>query len=204
MKIGILGGSFDPPHLGHYLIARQVLELIGVEAVWLLPYYNTASFDKVFKKKLSPPSMRLEMAGLLEEEAIKVSDFEILYNKSSITIVTLEMLKKRYPEHTFLWIMGSDKLKDFQKYDRWEELVNRHNLIIFPREHMLWDLEERVKEAFRVDVIPENVVVLNNRDLVLTNISSTLARKRVARGLSIRHLVTAKVEEYIQKNGLYK
>ncbi len=204
MKIGILGGSFDPPHLGHYLIARQVLELTGVEEIWILPYYNTASFDKVFEKKLLLPSIRLEMARLLEEESVKVSDFEILYNKSSITIVTLEMLEKKYPEHTFLWIMGSDKLKDFQKYDRWEDLVHKHNLIIFPREHMLWDLEERVKEAFRVDVIPENVIVLNNRDLLLTNISSTLVRERLMKGLSIRHLVMPEVEEYIQKNGLYK
>ena len=204
MKIGILGGSFDPPHLGHYLIARQVLELTGIEEIWILPYYNTASFDKVFEKKLLSPLIRLEMARLLEEDAIRASDFEILHNKPSITIVTMEMLNKKYSEHTFSWIMGSDKLKDFQKYDRWEELVHKHSLIIFPREHMLWELEERVKEAFRVDVIPENVLVLNNRDLVLTNISSTLTRERVAKDMSIRNLVVPKVEEYIKKNGLYK
>src|SRR5437016_3562095 len=82
VKIGILGGSFDPPHLGHYLIARQVLELTEVEEIWLLPYCTTASFDKVFQKKLSLSSNRLEMTKLLEEKTIKASDFEIRYNKS--------------------------------------------------------------------------------------------------------------------------
>jgi nicotinate-nucleotide adenylyltransferase len=203
MQIGILGGSFDPPHLGHYLIARQVLEFTKVKEVWLLPYYNTAAFDKVFEKQLSPAENRLEMARFFENKDIKVSNFEILYNKSSITIVTLEMLQKKYPEHTFSWITGSDKLIDFQKYDRWEDLVHNHNLIIFPREHMLWHLEDRVKEAFEVDVVPENVTILNNQDLALTNISSTLVRDRVRKGLSVRHFVMERVEEYIKSNKLY-
>jgi nicotinate-nucleotide adenylyltransferase len=144
------------------------------------------------------------MAQLLEDEVIKVSDFEIQNNKESITIITLEMLVKEYPQHTFYWITGSDKLVDFQKYDRWEEIVQKYNLVIFPREHMLWHLEERVKEAFELQVIPKNVIVLQNKRLVLTNISSTLIRERVRNNLPIQYLVTKKVEDYIREHGLYK
>lgn len=203
MKIAVLGGSFDPPHLGHYLIARQVIEQTDVDRVWLLPNYSTALFHKIFKKQLSPAEDRLAMAGLLENEFINSSNFEINFNKDSITIITLEMLIKQFPEHTFYWITGSDKLETFHMYDRWKDLVSKHNLIIFPREHMLWHLEARVKEAFALQKIPKNILVLQNKSLILTNISSSLIRERVGKGLSIRYLVPKGVEEYIKEHKLY-
>ena len=204
MKIAILGGSFDPPHLGHLLIAGQVKELLGMDQVWLMPNYSTSAHDKIFQKQLSPITDRLAMAKLLENDYLKVSEFEILYNQASITIVTLELLVKKYPEHTFYWITGSDKLETFQKYDRWRDIIAKHALIIFPREHMLWHLEERVREAFQLKTIPKNVIVLQNKDLVLTNISSSMIRERVKNGLSIRHLVQEEVEEYIKQHKLYE
>jgi len=204
MKIAILGGSFDPPHIGHMLIARQVIEHVGVDEVWFLPMYGTASHDKIFQKNLSPVADRLSMTKLLEDDRIKVSDFEIHHNQASITIVTLELLAKHYPEHEFYWITGSDKLATFQKYDRWQDIVKQHKLIVFPREHMLWQLEENVKEGFQLQTIPENVIVLHNKALVLTNVSSTLIRERVKKGLSIRYLVPETVEEYIKEHTLYE
>ena len=144
------------------------------------------------------------MARLLENEKIKVSDFEVTQNKESITIITLELLAKKYPEHEFYWITGSDKLETFKKYDRWQDIVHKHNLIIFPREHMLWNLQERVKQALDLQEIPENVIVLDNKDLVLTNVSSSSVRERVKKGLSIEYLVPTSVEEYIEEYGLYK
>jgi len=203
MHIALLGGSFDPPHLGHLLIAQQVKEQIGVDQVWLLPMYGTAAHHKIFQKQLSPFSDRIAMATLLENDFIKVSDFEIKENKESITIVTLEKLAKVYPQHTFSWITGSDKLETFQKYERWQDIIKKHNLIVFPREHMLWHLQERVKEAFQLQAIPENIMVLHDKDLILTNISSTTIRDRIRRGLSIQHLVPDGVAEYIQEKTLY-
>lgn len=204
MKIAILGGSFDPPHLGHILIANQVIEKVGVDQVWLMPNYSTSAHAKVFQKKLSPVEDRLNMARLLENEKIKASDFEIQNNKDSITIITLEMLGKQYPEHTFYWITGSDKLETFHLYDRWEDIISKHQLIIFPREHMLWHLEKRVKEALQLQTIPENVIVLHNKELILTNASSTAIRERVKKGLPIDFIVRPTIEAYIKKHKLYK
>jgi nicotinate-nucleotide adenylyltransferase len=204
MKIAILGGSFDPPHLGHLLIANQVKELTGIDQVWLMPNYSTASHHKIFQKQLSPVADRLVMARLLENEFIKASDFEINHNQASITIITLEMLTKQYPQHEFYWITGSDKLETFHRYDRWQDIITKHNLIIFPREHMLWHLEDRVKEAFQLQTIPENVIVLHNKSLILTNISSTVVRDRVRKNLSIRDIVPKEVEAYIVKHKLYE
>ena len=203
MNIALLGGSFDPPHLGHILIARQVIEKIGVDEVWLLPLYGTTAHAPIFHKHLSPVSDRLAMVNMLANHHIKISDFELKHNKQSITIVTLELLEKQYPEHTFYWITGSDKLETFQQYDRWQDIIHNHNLIIFPREHMLWHLEDRVKEAFQLQDIPKNVTVMHDKDLVLTNISSTMIRDRVRKGLSITDLVPTAVEEYIREHKLY-
>lgn len=204
MKIAILGGSFDPPHLGHILIARQVIEFAGIDRVWLMPNYSTAAHHAIFQKKLSPPEDRLAMAKLLEEEKIKASDFEFNNNQKSITIITLRMLSEQYPQHTFYWITGSDKLETFHLYDDWQEIITKYHLIIFPREHMLWHLEKRVKESLKLQTIPENVIVLHNKELLLTNASSTAVRERVRKGLPIDFIVLPKVEEYIKKNKLYK
>jgi nicotinate-nucleotide adenylyltransferase len=204
MHIALLGGSFDPPHVGHLFIAQQVKEQLNVDQVWLMPLYGNFAHHKIFQKNLSPVEDRLAMTKLLENDYIKVSDFEITHNKESKTIVTLEALAKEYPQHTFSWITGSDKLETFQKYERWQDLVRDHHIIVFPREHTLWHLEDRVKASFQLDAIPDNIIVMNNKDLILTNISSTMIRYRIANGLPIKYLVPDSVMEYIAKKRLYE
>jgi len=204
MKIAILGGSFDPPHFGHLLIAQQVIESVGVDQVWLIPNYGTSAHHEIFQKKLSSPEDRLAMAKLLIKETIKASDFEIKHNKKSLTITTLETLSKIHPEHTFYWITGSDKLETFHLYDDWQDIIANYHLIIFPREHLIEDLEMQVKKSLQLQTIPENVIVLHNKELILTNISSTIIRERVKKGLPIDFLVPEKIEKYINKNKLYK
>lgn len=198
MKIAILGGSFDPPHLGHIFIASQVKELLKLDEVWLMPAH-----DHPFDKQLSSVEMRFAMTKLLENRDLKVSDFEIKRNKESFTIDTLKTLEKENPDDKFYWIFGSDQLDSFQKYKDWKSLAKNHNLIFFPREWILPQFEERVKHALELQSIPSNVIVLHDKNLVLTNISSTGIRKRVKAGLSIDLFVTKEVEEYIKKNNLY-
>lgn len=204
MKIAILGGSFDPPHLGHILIAQQVKEILNVDQVWLMPLYQKTFQDKLFHKQLSAVEHRLAMTKMLANDFIKVSDFEITQNKTSYSIDTLTSLKKLHPDDIFSWILGSDQLTGFQKYHHWQKLVQMQNLIIFPREHMLWHLEERVKEALQLQTIPENVIVLHNQDLILTNISSTMIRERIKKNRSITDLIPKNVEAYIRDHMLYK
>lgn len=204
MKIAILGGSFDPPHFGHLLIARQVIEQTDVDQVWLMPNYNTTAHHEIFQKQLSPIEKRFEMTQLIKDERIQASDFEIQHNKNSITITTLELLANMCPQHTFYWITGSDKLETFHLYDNWQKILKEFSLIIFPREHMLWHLEERVKEHLQLQTIPKNVIVLQNKDLILSNISSTTIRERVRQHLPIDFLVPKAVEDYITKHKLYQ
>ncbi len=203
MKIGILGGSFDPPHLGHIFIATQVKELLGLDQVWLMPLFEKSQQDEVFHKQMSSVSHREAMTRLLESEFIRVSDFEIKRNKSSFTIDTLSTLQSENPNDTFYWITGSDQLPHFQKYKDWQELVSNHNFVFFPREWILPEFEERVKEALDLKTIPTNVIVLHDKNLVLTNISSTRIRERVKAGLSIELFVPEQIDAYIKTHTLY-
>ena len=200
MKIGILGGSFNPPHLGHILISMQVKAALKLDQIWLMPCYQ---LQKGFEKEFASVEDRFAMTKFLENGDIKVSNYEITKNQRSYTIDTLERLKKLYPKDSFYWITGSDQLEKFQKYHRWQDLVEQQQLVIFPREYILPQLEEKVKESFALKKIPPNITILNSDDLILTNISSTRIRNRIKNNQSIHLLVPEKVEQYISEHSLY-
>ncbi len=198
MKIAVLGGSFDPPHIGHALIAQQIKDLLHMDQIWLMPNNQHA-----FGKKQSPVLDRFRMTKFLAERYITVSDFEIKSEGISYTIVTLNSLKKLYPEDEFCWILGSDQLDSFQKYKNWQEIIANYRIIVFPRESVVYKLKDKVKKALNLKSIPKNIIIMQNENLILTNISSSIIRKRIKNGLSIEHLVPEKVEEYIKKYNLY-
>ncbi len=198
MKVAILGGSFDPPHLGHFFIAQQVQELLHMDQVWLMPAYHHP-----FNRNLSKIEHRIAMTKLLENDVLKTSEYELKHNPTSFTIDTLNGLKNTYPENDYYWITGSDQLEHFQKYKDWQQIIEKHNLIIFPREWMLPQLEEIVKEKLMLKTIPKNVIVLQSDKLFLTNISSTKIRERLKNNETIHYFVPQGVEEYIRKNKLY-
>ncbi len=119
-RIGLLGGSFNPAHRGHRRISLTAMEALGLDEVWWLvspgnPLKGAAG--------MAPYEARLESA---REQAkgtrIKVSDFErragTLY-----TVDTLAALKRRYPEHRFIWLMGADTVAQFHQWRRWRDLA---------------------------------------------------------------------------------
>ncbi|MDO8657268.1 MAG: nicotinate (nicotinamide) nucleotide adenylyltransferase [Candidatus Levybacteria bacterium] len=199
MKIAILGSSFDPPHIGHALIATQVKELFKMDEVWLMP-----SFIHPFGKKLSSSTRRLEMTALLEDNGIKASDFEIRQKKTSYTIDTLNLLIWLFPKDQFYWIIGSDQLNTFNQWKKWQDLVKKYPLIIFPRETDFNKIEEQIKSVFKIKKIPSNIFMPRNKNLIVTNISSTMVRDRIKERKEIKYLVPVGVEKYITEHGLYK
>lgn len=203
MRIAILGGSFDPPHLGHIFMARQIKETYNLDAVWLLPLFKQG-FDRFFEKKLSCYDFRLQMCKLIENSFIKASTFERDENPNSRTIETLEKLSVKYPEDDFFWVMGTDQLINIQKYFQWEKIIKKHNLIIFPREYLLPDLNEIVLKSLNVQEIPKNIYVMDAKDLILTNLSSTKIRNRVENDLPIDYMVSPQVNNFIKLNKLYE
>lgn len=183
MSIGLLGGAFNPPHLGHVMIAQQVLDFTDCEEVWFLP-----NFGQMPPKPVIEVSHRLAMTKLLSLSRTRVSTLEIENQLNGDTINLLPLLPK---EHAFRFIIGSDQLPTFHLWGRWEELLHRLPFFVFPR------------YGFPNEPLYSNMTMVTHELLVGTNISSTKIRERVKRGLSINQFVPDTVAMYIKDNRLY-
>ncbi len=194
MKIGILGGSFNPPHLGHLLISQQILDFLKFDEVWLTPCYQ-----HTFLKDLAPISDRVTMTQMITDGKIKFSDEEIKNKLSGDTIYLMDILTKKYPKDDFSFIIGSDNLAGFKRWGQWEKLIRTYRFIIFPRPNFSRNLSQ-----YELHDPKYKFHLLDDPLLVTSDISSTKVRERISKKISIRHLVSDKVEEYIKKNSLYK
>lgn len=203
MRIAILGGAFDPIHIGHYLVARQVKEQLKMDEVWLMVCYSYFPEFPEKLKRITSFEERFHMASLLAKGDLLVSDFEEKENKRSRTIDTLRLLKKKRPDDEFYWIIGSDALPTFHLWNEWETLVREHNLVIFPRDTDFKTLEKRVLESFKLTSIPKNITIVEG-NLIVSTISSTHVRGRVRNGQTIEHFVPQEVKKYIEQKGFYQ
>jgi len=189
MYIAILGGSFDPPHFGHLLAARQILDFTKTDEVWLMP-----CFSHPFDKNTSSVKHRLAMAKLCSKGKIKVSDWEIKQKKISYSINTLNCLSQKFPQHKFSFIIGSEQVKDFKKWKDWQQILKKYKIWIFPRDGLF----------AKTRTVLAGMVLVRHRLLVTSALASTKIRKRARKGLDLDYFVPEKVEAYIKKHNLYK
>lgn len=130
MKVGLLGGSFNPAHEGHLHISNLALEKLGLDyVVWLVSPQNPLKTLDVSETL----DERVEQAKGLANDKIIVSDIE-RYFGSPYTFNTINELKKLYPEVKFYWLMGADNMVQFSKWQRWEDIINNVQLCIFDRD----------------------------------------------------------------------
>ncbi|MFH1832673.1 MAG: nicotinate (nicotinamide) nucleotide adenylyltransferase [Candidatus Levyibacteriota bacterium] len=188
MKIAILGGRFDPPHIGHWLIAKQALEQRPeIDEIWFMP-----AFKHQWKEILTSVKDRMIMLGFMKNNRIKISDIEIKREGISYSIDTIKEIKKKY-KHQIYWIIGSDILSEFNRWNKKEELTKLTTFLVFPRDP--YAIPKNLPKGFEV---------LKGKNLIVTNLSSTLIRQRIKKHLPISNLVPKGVEEYIKKHELYK
>lgn len=184
MNIGLLGGAFNPPHVGHVMIAEQVLNFTDCDEVWFLP-----SFGQIPPKPVADVAHRLAMTSLLTIDRTRVSTLEIDHNLDGDTIHLLPFLPK---EHAFRFIIGSDQLPTFHLWGRWQELLQTLPFLVFPR------------YGFPNEPSYPNMTVVSHELLIGSNISSTKIRERVKLGLSIDQFVPPAVSDYIKNHELYR
>ena len=176
-RVGILGGTFNPPHLGHLIIAEQVKSQLNLDEVMFIPDYQPPHIDK---KTAISAEKRLKMVKLstMDEPGFKVSD----------TIDTIKELKLKNPEVDYYFIIGGDMVEYLPKWHRIEELIKLVKFVGVGR------------PGYR----KESKYPIMWVDVPMTDISSTLVRRNVKQGCSIKYLVTPEVENYIHEEGLYR
>ncbi|MFH0749882.1 MAG: nicotinate (nicotinamide) nucleotide adenylyltransferase [Candidatus Gottesmanbacteria bacterium] len=183
MKIGLLGGKFNPPHLGHIFIAQQCLDFGGFDEVWFVPNYGQS-----FHEPVAPVEDRLAMTKCMTLSHTRVSTIEIDNTLDGKTIHLLPFLPK---EHTHTFIIGSDQLATFHLWGEYKRLLANLPFIVFPR------------YGYPNEPIYEHMQVLSHPSLIATNISSSKIRERVRLGLPIENFVPKGVAEYIKEHKLY-
>lgn len=198
MKIGILGGAFDPPHNGHVLLARQIKKYSTIDKIWLVPCGLHP-----FHKKLSSPTDRLAMLLLVKDSSIHISDYEIRQNKTTYTIDTLNAFSQQYPEHTFHLIIGSDNIKDFPRWKNWKKLIQQYPIIIFPRTYDYAKIEKEIKDSFQLKTIPSTITLIKDKNMEISKISSTEIRNSIHKNQLIKNTMSESIYNYIVLNKLY-
>ena len=202
-QIVLLGGSFDPVHHGHLIVARALAELRGFRRITLVPAARSPHKNATF----APAEHRLAMLRLaIEGEGLfDLCDLELRRRGPSYTFDTLAALRQGAPEASLHWVIGADMLEDLASWHRVHEVLELAELIILARPP--WDGElEGIFGGLRASFSAEEIEKFR-RSVTSTpriDISSTAIRRRVRQGKSIRYLVPERVRRYIEAQGLYR
>ena len=190
-RFGVFGGTFDPPHVGHVSIARELQES-GVldEVLWIparVPPHKPLS-------GLTSPKLRMEMVCAATDDwpHQSVSDIEILRAGPSYTVDTLRALRSECPEATPVLIMGADQFAELAGWHQPEEVARLADVCVLPR----GGLEP-------APVLPRLDVVWTAADVQRVDVSSSDVRRRVREGLPYRHLVPVAVADIMERESLY-
>lgn len=186
MRIGLFGGSFNPIHVGHIALARQLKELARLDEVWLMvspqnPLKQTSS-------DLLEDRLRYQMAqtALQDEPGIVACDYEFRLPKPSYTWNTLQQLSRDYPDHEFILLIGGDNWVNFHRWYHADDILRNYQIVVYPRQGSLID----------PSVLPANVTIVNTK---LLNVSSTEVRQRVRQGRGIKRLVPSSIEPLVRQ-----
>lgn len=195
MKIGLLFGTFDPPHAAHVAIAEHMRRTQGLDQVWLVVTpLNPFKQDR----HISTEQHRLAMTSLAvhDHPGVESCGFELDLPKPNYTVDTLRFMRQRWPEHRFSLIMGSDNLEGFQRWKDPEEILDHHDVLVYPRPGAEMHVAvSAFKDHPRVHLVT---------DAPIMELSSTRVREEFASGRYPVGAVAPEVIQYIREQALYR
>lgn len=189
-RIGIFGGSFNPIHSGHAIIANYIMQNGELDQLWLM-----VSPQNPLKQphEMAGELHRLRMTEMVSHriDGVETSAFEFTMPRPSYTIDTLHALQEKFPDDEFWLVIGAD---NWAVWDRWrahDEIVQQFHLLIYPRLGFEVNIPDEISD--RVHLVNAPIIEL----------SSTTVRELLSQGQSIAFYVPADVEQYIVKHQLY-
>ena len=191
VRLGVFGGTFDPPHIGHVSVTRGLLESGALDEILWVP--ARVPPHKPVDRPASP-ELRMEMAcaateGLAHQSA---SDIELRREGPSYTVDTLRALRSKCPEATPVLVMGADQFAELAEWHEAEEVVRLAEVYVLPR-----------GGVELTTVVPPLDVVWSAADVTPVSASSSDVRMRVREGLPYQHLVPVAVADTIERESLY-
>ena len=193
MKIGILGGSFDPIHNGHLHMAKCAYEQYELDQVWLIPNGHAPHKNE---DKMADAKHRLAMCDLVAEKYpfLHSCDIEIVSEEYSYTYLTMQKLSSLYPEHQFYFIMGADSLDYFEKWRNPEIIASLCKILVINRDEFTMEkLQEKIQDINNLFPADIQVVHCDKYD-----VSSTELRQKMQ-----YEDVIPEVYAYIMEHHLY-
>lgn len=188
--IGLFGGSFDPVHTGHLIVAEWLSEVLKIKTTFFIP---AKIHPFVSKSNISSADNRIEMLSLALNDYpdFKISDIEIKRKEVSYTVDTITFFKNEFPDHDLYFYMGMDNLNTLEQWKDPNEILKMCYVVVYNR-----GVELKAKDWL------EHPKVIHI-DSPLIEISSSHIRHRIKKGLAYRSLVPKQVFEYINQKRLY-
>ena len=211
MRLGILGGTFDPIHIGHLRLAEEMCEELNLSRVLLIP---GAQPPHKGGPQVAPFPDRLEMTkiGTSSSDYLEASDIEGHREGPSYSFETVRIIREKYGDRLELYfILGSDAFKEINTWKEYKKLFQITNFVVIERPGITLDelgaFIESLGAGFKAEGIDDFINSYGNhvffKKTTLMDISSTKIRQKIRAGKSINFIVPQKVKEYISKKGLY-
>lgn len=197
IKIGIMGGTFDPIHIGHLILAMEAINYKNLDEVWFIPTGNP-NFKQ--DKNVTDKQKRFEMVKIVTQDNKKfnVCDYEINKNGVTYSWETMKYLRENY-DYDFYFIMGEDSLMSVETWENAEDFLKNTKILACIRRQ-----EEMSKLDVKIDDLKSKGYFVEKIPTSFIDISSTKIREKVQTNQDFRYFVPNQVFEYIVRNKLYE
>lgn len=191
MKIGLFFGTYNPVHVGHMVIANYMVEFTDLDQIWMVvtpqnPFKQKQSMLKDYDR------LHLVQLAIGDDLKLKASNIEFGMEQPNYTVHTLAYLREKHPSYKFALIMGADNLNHFHKWKNHENIIEEHELYVYPR--MESNDGGELRFHYKVNYV----------DAPVMKISSSFIRSAIAEGKNVSHYMPKEVAKYIEEMNFYR